>query len=147
MSYTENARRLRPYIVKGAQSLPDEDAVKAVELFEQWEVGVDYTARESRVSDLGKLYRCKQSHTSQADWQPHLTPALWDLVVVEHSGDITDPIPAAVGLTYVKDKYYIEEDTDKVYLCIRQDTPEGTTLYYMPHDLVGVYFEEVTNGQ
>lgn len=145
MSYTENARRLRPYIVKAAQSLADEDAINAVELFEPWGVGVDYVALESRVSDLGKLYRCKQSHTSQADWQPHLTPALWDLVVVGHSGTIDDPIPADIGLTYVKDKYYIEEDSGKVYLCIRQDTPEGTTLYYMPHDLVGVYFEEVTN--
>lgn len=146
MSYTENARRLRPYIVKAAQSLADEDAINAVELFEPWVVGVKYVAQESRVSDLGKLYRCKQSHTSQADWQPHLTPALWDLVVVGHSGTIDDPIPADIGLTYVKDKYYIEEDSGKVYLCIRQDTPEGTTLYYMPHDLVGIYFEEVTNN-
>jgi hypothetical protein len=23
------------------------------------------------------LYRCEQSHTSQADWTPDLTPALW----------------------------------------------------------------------
>lgn len=146
MSYTENARRLRSHIVKAAQSLPDEDAIEAVELFEKWAVGVNYVARESRVSDLGKLYRCKQSHTSQADWQPHLTLALWDLVVIGHSGTITDPIPAAVGLTYVRDKYYIEEDTGKVYLCIRQDAPEGTILYYIPHDLLGLYFEEVSNN-
>ena len=33
MTYTERAKALRPYIEKAAVSLPDEDALQAVELF------------------------------------------------------------------------------------------------------------------
>ena len=42
MSYTERARALRPYIEKASISLPDEDALQAVELFPQWVTGHSY---------------------------------------------------------------------------------------------------------
>ena len=76
MKPQERARQLRPIIEKAAESLPDEDALEAVELFPVWAKDTPYIADE-RVSYADKLYRCVQSHTSQADWTPDATPALW----------------------------------------------------------------------
>ncbi|MGE5415976.1 MAG: carbohydrate-binding protein [Acidobacteriota bacterium] len=41
-----------------------------------WQVGIAYTAGQN-VYYQGVIYRCVQGHTSQADWQPNLVPALW----------------------------------------------------------------------
>jgi hypothetical protein len=76
MTPQEKARALRPMIEKAAVSLDDEDALEAVELFKSWYSGIAYLADE-RVQYNGKLYRCVQAHTSQADWGPDRTPALW----------------------------------------------------------------------
>lgn len=76
MKPQERARQLRPIIEQAAESLPDEDALEAVELFPGWATDTEYTTDE-RVSYADKLYRCVQAHTSQADWTPPTTPALW----------------------------------------------------------------------
>ena len=76
MTPQEKARALRPYIEKASGSLSDEDALEAVELFPSWEADTEYAA-DQRVRYGGKLYRCVQSHTSQAGWEPDKTPALW----------------------------------------------------------------------
>ena len=72
----DKANRLRELIVLAAVSLPDEEALEGVELFEAWRPGTDYAAGE-RVRQGGKLYRCVQAHTSQDGWEPEKTPALW----------------------------------------------------------------------
>ena len=72
----EHAYKLRDMMHKAAESLPDEDALEAVELFKAWYSGIAYLAGE-RVRYEGKLYRCEQSHTSQVGWEPPVTPALW----------------------------------------------------------------------
>ena len=79
MTYTERARALRPYIEKAAISLTDEDALQAVELFPQWVVYHAYAVGE-RLQYNGVLYRVVQAHTSQADWTPDITPALFVVV-------------------------------------------------------------------
>lgn len=76
MTHQERARALRPYIVKASASLPDEEAVEAVELFPAWAAGVAYTV-DQRIRYGDKLYRCVQAHTAQTDWTPDQTPALW----------------------------------------------------------------------
>lgn len=76
MTPQEKARALRPLIEKAAISLSDEDAIGCVELFPAWEADVAYTVDE-RVRYGDKLYRCVQAHTSQSDWTPDATPALW----------------------------------------------------------------------
>lgn len=45
-------------------------------VFAQWAPDIAYTAGSYR-QHSGKLYRCVQAHTSQAGWEPDLTPALW----------------------------------------------------------------------
>jgi len=76
MTPQEKARALRPYMEKASSSLSDEDALEAVELFPAWGADTEYAA-DQRVRCGGKLYRCVQSHTSQAGWEPDKTPALW----------------------------------------------------------------------
>jgi hypothetical protein len=72
----EHAYKLRELMHKAAISLGDEDALEAVELFPAWAADKSYAADE-RIRYGEKLYRCVQAHTSQADWTPDATPALW----------------------------------------------------------------------
>ena len=72
----EHAYKLREMMHKAAVSLGDGDALEAVELFPAWKPDTAYAADE-RIRYGEKLYRCVQSHTSQADWTPDVTPALW----------------------------------------------------------------------
>ncbi|MFF5226712.1 carbohydrate-binding protein [Dactylosporangium sp. NPDC000521] len=44
-----------------------------------WAAGVAYQVG-ARVSYQGGVYACRQAHTSQSDWSPPVTPALWSRV-------------------------------------------------------------------
>lgn len=68
--------KLRAFIEKASVSLADEDALEAVELFPAWAADTEYTLNQ-RIRYADKLYKCVQAHTSQADWTPPDTPALW----------------------------------------------------------------------
>ena len=79
----ERALQMRAMIEKASVSLSDEDALAAVELFPAWAADTAYAA-DQRVRYNGSsgtptptLYKCVQGHTSQADWEPDKTPALW----------------------------------------------------------------------
>lgn len=46
-------------------------------------------------------------------------------------------------MRYYKDLYYA--DGGKIYKCIRDDSNgNGTILQYVPSQLVGIYFEEIS---
>ena len=93
MTYIERARALRPYIEKAASSLTDEDALQAVELFPQWVVEHAYVVGE-RLQYNGVLYRVVQAHTSQADWAPDKTPALFVFVSLDEWPEFVQPTGA-----------------------------------------------------
>ena len=93
MTYTERAKALRPYIEKASVSLADEDALQAVELFQQWVIGRAYVANE-RLQYNGVLYRVVQAHTSQADWMPDKTPALFVVVSLDEWPEFVQPTGA-----------------------------------------------------
>ena len=93
MTYIERARALRPYIEKAAISLTDEDALQAVELFPQWVVEHAYVVGE-RLQYNGVLYRVAQAHTSQADWTPDITPALFVVVSLDEWPEFVQPTGA-----------------------------------------------------
>ena len=120
----------------------DNTALTGIELYPVWTVGIA-VAKDSRYQYEGKLYKCVQAHTTQADWTPDVTPALWTVIDVTHAGTIDDPIPAVAGMEYVYGKYYIEGET--VYICKRTGEAEGGTivLQFLPSQLVGQYFEVV----
>ena len=93
MTYTEKAKKMRQYIEKAAISLTDEDALQAVELFQQWVVGRAYVVGE-RLQYKNVLYRVVQAHTSQADWTPDITPALFVVVSIDEWPEFVQPTGA-----------------------------------------------------
>ena len=76
----EYAHRLRAMLEKASASLNDGDAADAPELFPIWAPDTDYI-KGQRVRDEGLLYKLiPETHHSQADWPPHLVPAIWTRV-------------------------------------------------------------------
>ena len=94
------AKLLRKLIEQLAVTLDDETALTGVELFPAWAVGKAY-AVDDRVQHGGILYKCIQAHTSQADWTPDATPALWVVVTVEEWPEWVQPTGAQDA--YAKD--------------------------------------------
>lgn len=70
------ARALRHLIEVASQSLPDEDALQAVELFPKWSDSAEYFT-DDRVRYDGTLYKCLQDHTAQPAWNPADAVSLW----------------------------------------------------------------------
>lgn len=138
------AKQLRQLIEQLSVTLDDETALTCVELFPMWAIGRAY-AVDDRVQHNGTLYKCVQAHTSQADWTPDKTPALWAVVSKGQTGTVDDPIDAARGMEYTYGLYYKDPEDGKTYLCERIGEPSGGTvvLQFLPHELIGLYFEEV----
>lgn len=141
MTRLERLQQLRKAAMLTAEDLPDEAAVKIPTMFESWAPDTAYEVDDRRsYGDL--LYKCRQAHTSQADWTPDVTPALWAVIDATHAGTIEDPIPAARGMDYIYGKYYLDPEDQKTYKCERQGEAEGgvINLQYLPHELIGQYF-------
>ena len=89
MGLVEMARKLRPIIEQAAQSLTDETALEAVDLFPAWKTGQSYTAGQ-RIRYGGVLYSVLQDHTSQADWTPDAAASLFAKVLIPDPDDIPE---------------------------------------------------------
>lgn len=139
------AVELRPIIEQAAVSLSDGEAATVPELITAWAYPVAY-AEGDRRSYGGKVYKCRQAHTSQEGWKPSATPALWVVIDVAHAGTQDDPIPASRGMEYEYGKYYLDSEDGKTYLCERTGEAAGgkIVLQYLPHELVGNYFKAVS---
>ena len=71
----------------------DATALSAVELYPHWSEGLTVAVAD-RYQFNGVLYRCVQAHTTQADWTPDVTPALWVVVSLEEFPEWVQPINA-----------------------------------------------------
>lgn len=136
-----NKQELINFLREAKKTAKDEVAVKAVALYPIWNMGLIITQEmindgENRYSYEDKLYKCGTPHTTQADWTPDITPAMWTVIDVEHTGTVDDPIPFVVNMEVFNGKYYTYADT--LYLCIRDS---GIALQYTPDQLIGNYFE------
>lgn len=128
------ARKLRQMIIKASESLTDADAYDVPELFPSWKAGELYTMG-LRLRYDGKLYRVEQEHTSQADWTPDVTPALYT--------EVAEPgtIPVWRQPTGAQDAYMMG---DKVHYPTAADPVYVSTIDYNTY-APGVYgWEEVT---
>lgn len=148
------AAELRPVIEQASASLSDGEAAKSPELFPRWADHIGETVkpgdRRSDMDESGVLhvYRVNkgQGHTTQENWPPHSTPAMWTIINVDHAGTQDDPIPAARGMEYTYGLYYKDPEDTKLYKCERIGEQSGNkiTLQYLPHELIGQYFKEAT---
>lgn len=149
----QRAARLRPMIEQAAKSFTDADAAKSPELVARWADHIgEVVAPGDRMSDVDNdgvlhVYRVNDGHghTTQADWPPHSTPAMWTIIDLEHAGTQDDPIPAARGMEYTYGLYYKDPEDTKLYLCERIGEAAGgkIVLQYLPHELIGNYFTAV----
>ena len=80
-------------LVKLRESATDEQALSVPVLYPAWRSGVNYVAGQ-RVLHGGTLYKCVQAHTSQADWTPDATPALWVVVSIDEYPEWVQPTGA-----------------------------------------------------
>ena len=147
------AAELRPMIEQASASLSDGEAAKSPELFPRWADHIGETVkpgdRRSDMDESGALhvYRVNkgQGHTTQENWPPHSTPAVWTIINVDHAGTQDDPIPASRGMEYEYGKHYLDSEDGKTYKCERTGEAAGgkIVLQYLPHELVGNYFTAV----
>ena len=136
------AQSFRAKITVAAAKLTDKEPLDSIELFEPWSGYRNYVVGD-RVRDGENLYRCYNAISANPTWLPENTAAHWEPITVGEDGTIDNPITAAAGMRYYKDLYYA--DGGKTYKCIRDDSNgQGTILHYLPSQLVGIYFEEVT---
>lgn len=147
------AVELRPVIEQASASLSDGEAAKSPELFPRWADHIGETVKpgdrrsDTDASGVLHVYRVNkgQVHTTQENWPPHSTPAVWTIINVDHAGTQDDPIPASRGMEYEYGKYYLDSEDGKTYKCERIGEAAGgkIVLQYLPHELVGNYFTAV----
>jgi len=71
-----HAEAIRRNILLTSTALSDDVAWETPELFPVWQPDMDVTAGE-RYQYEEKLYKVVQSHHTQPQWTPDITPALW----------------------------------------------------------------------
>lgn len=106
-------------ILAEIQEFEDEDALQNQSAYPLWEAGV-YVALDEKRQDLDvnnelKLFKCVQAHTTQSDWRPKDTPALW----VEVAPDGVIPVwvqPQGAHDAYqIDDLVHFPTESDPVY--------------------------------
>lgn len=91
MNVIEQAMVIREAMDYAGATLTEEAALVCVHLYRPWAVGVSYaegeylTYGENKVGDP-QLYKVAQTHTSQADWTPDITPALFTPIGLTEEG-------------------------------------------------------------
>lgn len=85
--------QLRAFVSPAVEEIDDASALEVPALFEPWLPDVDAVAGKRRYYK-GKLYKCNQSHHTQADWTPDVTPALWTEVSADEWPEWRQPTGA-----------------------------------------------------
>lgn len=92
--YIEEAKAIRASISGLAKKADDETLIDNKDAFPYWNGnGVKYEAG-FLVKDIGELYQVIQPHTSQLDWQPATTPALFKKVSLDEYPQWVQPTGA-----------------------------------------------------
>lgn len=110
----EHAIKIREMMHKAAISLNDADALEAVELFPVWKSGTEYQINE-RIRYGEQLYRVVQAHTSQEDWTPDITPALYTEVAEPGTIPVWKQPTGAQDAYMTGDKVHFPAEDDPVY--------------------------------
>ena len=91
--WTQAAQRVREAMDAAGAWLDDAAALDAMAIYPAWEADTAYAIGQ-RVRYGDKLYKCVQAHTSQDDWMPSATPALWVRVSIEEWPEWVQPMGA-----------------------------------------------------
>lgn len=110
----ERARQLRRLIVQAAQSLSDTDALQGIELYDSWKANTEYILND-RIRYNSKLYKVVQAHTSQSDWTPDITPALYTEIAPEGVIPVWRQPTGAQDAYMTGDKVYYPDENGDVW--------------------------------
>ena len=91
--WLNGAQTLRNAMDLAGAQLDDAAALDAMAIYPAWGIGAAYAVND-RIRYGACLYKCVQAHTSQADWTPDATPALWVKVSVEEWPEWVQPTGA-----------------------------------------------------
>ena len=71
-------------------------ASENADMFLEWDEKSSFKINDFRCCD-GKLYKCLQDHTAQADWTPENSPSLWKQIGISENGipEYSKPLSAA----------------------------------------------------
>ena len=141
MTREQRAEQLRRAIQMFAQSLTDTEAMEIACVYPPYHIGKAYAVNDLFIygaSSVGdpQLYRVLQAHTSQEDWLPDSTAALYKAVGITPSGypEWSQPVGAADAYS----KGDIVSYNGKLYICTSDNN------VYAP----GVHgWDEYTGGQ
>lgn len=91
MDKLQMAEQFRKAMQFFTQTLGDEEAMEVATVYPAYEVGKAYKEKEMftyGVNGVGdpQLYRVVQAHTSQEDWKPDTTPALYTAIGLDDDG-------------------------------------------------------------
>lgn len=90
----ENAvKSYRGKVETASSFTDDETALDMIELFPKWEAGIEVKVND-RYQYNSLLYKCVQAHTTQADWTPDATPALWTRISLDEWPEWVQPTGA-----------------------------------------------------
>ena len=117
-------------------TVDDQTACRMREFYPEWASDTGY-AVGFKVQHHGRLWRCRQAHTSQEGWEPDNVPALWEEICETHDGSRYDPIPYEGSMALVSGKYYSQDGV--TYLCNRDTV---NPVYNPLRELVGIYVEQ-----
>ena len=149
MTRIEKARQFRRCAAITANAATDAQALTMPTMYPYWAEKTAYGGEGEPqivrrfINGRDQLYRCRQAHTSQVGWKPENYPAGWVSINDSTAGTVDDPVPAARGMEYTYGLYYTDPEDGNTYLCTRAGEAEGgkVVLQYLPHELVGQYFE------
>ena len=133
----DHALWLRSILETAAQSLDDATAIRAKEFYPAWTAGMTCTI-DLRYRHNGKLWKCRQTHTTLTGWEPGATgtESLFAEVNETHAGTQDDPIPYSGNMELTEGLYYTQDGV--LYRCTRST---GQAVYHALAELVGVYVE------
>ena len=91
MDRLQAAEQFRRALQMFAASLDDEKAMEVATIYDPWQEGKAYAVGEFLtygVNGVGdpQLYKVVQAHTSQSDWRPNMTPALYVAIGLDENG-------------------------------------------------------------
>lgn len=132
-------------------TVDDAIAYRMREFYPEWTdlVAAQYTTDKAGFKFLsgGDLYKTiPATHTFASQWVPGVgTESIYVRIDETHDGTKYDPIPASRGMEYTYGLYYTDPEDSKLYLCKRIGTQAGDKiiLQYLPHELIGQYFEVI----
>lgn len=91
MNRVQAAEQMRRALQMFAASLPEEQAMEVVAVFDPWEIGKPYSVGDYLIYGVNgvgdpQLYKVVQAHTAQAEWTPDIAVSLYVSIGLDDSG-------------------------------------------------------------